>query len=154
MSRYKDGGLISGQTTDTLELKNLVSTMLGMYHVVVSNSQGSTSSVPTKVSFAGMAEFLGQTPDPAIPIEIYFGEFLQLKVQAKGTPNPWCMWLHDGKMMPLSTLSLEIDRRAVYTDTGKFKCDVTNGLNIISSQEWTVSVQGKNIHHDRLIIYL
>ena len=118
-----DTSNISGSTTPTLTLSNLLAANAGSYDVIVANARGSATSGVATVAVVDPA-IQSQSADQAR----MGGESVAFTVTAKGTPALKYQWCFGGRPISGATGSALTLSNLERTNQGNYTCWVTNGL--------------------------
>lgn len=141
----KDGVPISGATSPTLSLSNILSG--GNYSVVVSNSAGSVVSRVASLSLLNLG--LPSTPSSTAPVitgqpgdlQAQYGANVMFTVRATGTPAPTYAWLKDGA--PISGANNWFLSVPTVTESASYSVVVTNTGGSVTSRVAALTVAGQ-----------
>jgi hypothetical protein len=136
-----EGASIVGSNTAQLTLKNVQSSAVGSYDVVVSNAADSVTSAPAVLS-------VNEPPTVAVPqnVTTNMGSDVQFTVTATGTPPPTFQWrkdgnsLADGSSIAGSTTAQLTVRNVQPGDAGNYDVVVANVAGNVTSQPATLTV--------------
>ncbi len=123
-----DGGDVSGAASPTLTLSNLLHTSAGGYSVMVSNSQGSITSLVAQLTVI----------DPFISVQpvSQFKDFAQSAVfslSASGTPPLEYQWWHNGLLVAGATNASLSLTNLQSADAGEYVATVHNPYGSVTS---------------------
>lgn len=135
----KDGVAISGATAATYSLTSAASANAGSYTVVVTNSQGSVTS---------MAAVLAVTPNvaPVITAQpagktVTAGSAVSFSVTATGTPSPTYVWKKNGVAISGATGATYNLTSVAAANAGTYTVVVTNAQGSVTSSGAVLKVQ-------------
>lgn len=138
---YKDGQPLAAQTTASLTIQGVTAADAGDYHVVVSNSQGSTTSDTATLS-------IGPTALP-VPVSLQnafavVGSYVSFTAaEPFGHGDVTYQWYHDGQPVPgADTLALYLSS-VTYADAGVYFATISNDAGTVASQAAMLQV-GRN----------
>jgi hypothetical protein len=123
-----NGGNISGATSSTLSLQNVIAADAGLYSVLVSNAAGalmSSNSTLTVIDPAILAQPIGITN--------IIGSTVSFIVTAGGTPPLTYQWNMNGSPLSGRTLASLTLTNISNSDAGDYKVIVTNALGTFTS---------------------
>jgi len=133
---FKDGIVIAGQATPSLTLNAVPFSAEGSYSVRVSNAQGSTTSLPARLTVLAPPRFTSQ-PASASFSE---GSLAVLSAAAQGSKPLAYQWLKNGQPVASATNAVLEFASVRMADAGVYFVRVTNGVGQIESQPAILTV--------------
>ena len=137
---YKDGALLAGETNSSLQRTTVSSAQAGVYLVVATNAQGTSSSSPARVSvLSPRAPEIFSHP---VSTDVDQGDSVGLSINVSGTAPLSYQWSKDGAIIAGATSSAySVTNRAASSDSGAFTITVTNPYGTVISESAMVSVR-------------
>ena len=137
----KDGAAITGATSATLTLSNLLSGDAGAYSVAISNSAGTTTSNPATLTVnpAGSAPVITAQPTNQTAT---IGFLAQFSVTATPFLGVTYQWYKNGAAISGATGFLYTINNTTSADAGSYTVVVTNGAGSVTSSAATLTVIG------------
>ncbi len=137
---YKDGNLIPGATSSTLNIVNATAADVGLYSVGVANSNASTLSTAAALSVttSGIAPTITAQPSSQT---VNLGDTITLSAGASGTPAPAFQWQKNGSNIAGANGTNLIIAGAQLTDAGSYTVVASNTVGSATSSAATVTVQ-------------
>jgi hypothetical protein len=130
---FQNGSLVVGQTNSSINFSPVEINHAGAYFCVVSNSFGvATSGVAVlTVILPGTAPvILSIVPTNQV---VFVGSNALITLNATGTPPLFYRWSRDGTNLPGATNNIIAFAPAVTTDSGTYRCVVSNLLGSVLS---------------------
>lgn len=144
----RNGGNITGATSNTLVISNVSTTDLQTYTVVATNSVGSTTS--QEVTLGGNGAPVITTQAPALTVAST-GSVVTLSVQVGGSPTPTVQWKkggtnlsNGGNVSGVTSTTLTLSG-VTSADAGVYSVQATNSQGSVQSNNYEVSVLGANV---------
>ena len=132
----KNGTLIENGTEDTLTLSDISSADAGSYTVTVSNSGGTVTSKPAKLTVLAPPEITTQ------PIEqtVAEGGKVTFIVAATGTAPLKFQWMKGGSPISGATKATYVIAKALASHAGDYSVKVSNDIDFTVSDEVSLEV--------------
>jgi predicted outer membrane repeat protein len=133
---FKDGQILTGQTSATLALTNLQTADAGSYWVVVTGACNSTTSTAFNLTFN---QFIAIEQPPSASASVLAGSAVRVPTRATGTVQGY-QWFRDGQLLidqRTPTLTLFNSTTA---DAGRYVVVVTGACNSLTSTAFDLSV--------------
>ncbi|HEX2854080.1 MAG TPA: pectinesterase family protein [Opitutaceae bacterium] len=135
-----DGGAnysdVVGATSDSYAISSATLSSAGLYQVVVTNGQGSATSVPAELAILQGPAISDQPTGGTLNV----GGSITLTVTATGTPAPTYQWKKNGVNIPGATASSYAISGATGANAGNYTVVVTNSVNSVTSAAASVTV--------------
>ena len=135
---FKNGALLSGQTSDTLTVSAATMEHEASYTVVVSNDGGSSTSNPAVINVIAPPVIIWHPESDNISI----GASFQLTVAAESEEPPQFQWLKDGVEVSGATSSTYAVTSAEVRHTGTYRARVSNSAGSVLSNPAVITVPG------------
>ena len=133
----KDGTAISGATSASIIISNVLLSHAGNYSVAVVNTVNSLDSPTTNsdpvaltVTTTGVGPSISTQP---VGKTVVAGEAVALSVTASGTATLAYQWKKDGTSITGATTATYSIAKAASTDAGSYSVTVTNSINSVTS---------------------
>lgn len=133
----KDGVVISGATSSSLNLTNVQAGNAGGYSVSVTNSAGAVTSNTATLTMAGSAPTITTQPQSQT---VNVGNPVTFSVVATGTPAPTYQWKKAGTVLSGATSASYVISSAQTSDAAAYTVDVTNAYGSVTSASATLTV--------------
>ena len=138
---FHEGRLIAGQTTATLTVEGVAAGSAGEYHCVATNSAGSATSKPAKLT-VNIPPF--ETGPPAISVSS-----VRVEVGLQGAPEPTCQWFKASKQMEgETTTQVEVQPKPDGSAGGKsevYTCTASNSAGSITIETFDLGMPTKQL---------
>ena len=133
----KDGVNISGATSPTLTLADVLPSQAGQYDIVVSDYLGTTTSAPVALTVTKIAIITSISPTRQV---LNPGQPLNLSVSASGTGTLSFQWVHNGLPINGATASTFSLPSLSARDGGYYLVNITDDIGIRHSAPFFVIV--------------
>jgi len=135
----KNGSPISGATASSFSISNVQGSDAGDYTVTVSNTGGSSTSLPATLSVNVVATAPSITSHPASQT-VMVGSGVSFSVTATGTAPLSYQWKKDNVTLSGATSSTYSIASAALSNAGSYTVTVSNGAGSITSNAATLTV--------------
>ncbi len=132
----KNGISLPNQQSRILQISPVSLSDAGVYSVVVSNSLGTATSAPARLTVLGPPRILEQPRS----LTRVVGEMATFKVVAEGTAPLRYRWRHDGTAIPGGTNDVLTIPAVSPNHAGKYTVEVFNAYGQVLSETATLSV--------------
>lgn len=135
---HKDGSPLPGQTGPTLTFADPQVTDSGTYAVMVSNRFGVTPSANAFLWVTNRSRLsIGYQ---GLSLAVVEGGNVTFRAEIAGTLPFGIQWKHDNVPIPGATNASFTLRNAQRADAGEYGCTVTNSMNNLTGQRYTLAV--------------
>jgi len=136
---FKDGAVIPGATSPTYGINNATLADQGSYHVVVSNSVGTTASSPATLTITGCSATAPAITSQPSDLSTNAGGTITLSVTASGTGLTY-QWFRSGFLLGTGTGPTFSKANAQSGDSGLYTVVIKNCAGAVTSRQVVVSV--------------
>jgi hypothetical protein len=147
---YKDGnkiindGRITGATTATLNIANVISSDAGMYAVEITVQPGDVVMMSNAAGLTTKAKPV-ITKQPPATVDVTVDTELSLELEASGYEPLTYQWYLNDVELPGETQPEYTNPSATFSDAGIYKCKVSNECGEVWSIDVVVNVNPSNI---------
>ncbi len=139
----KNGAVVSGATSSTLQIQNVRTSDAATYSVVVTGDGGAVTSEPAVVTVFDEAVAPRIQSQAHGTINVTAGEDTAVFVDVVGRPTPALQWSRNGAPISGATNAIFSVKRAQVSDAGTYTVEVANSVGHLMGDSVAVVVNPK-----------